>query len=545
LPIWRTASVDVVVRDACDVGVVVNSYSLSLMLVSLVGFAVWLGVRRRLSPPVTVSILSLLAVLAFIGHIELVRSGDDGIQLKVSPPHANEFLLYYLGTKYFGELGYTGLYDAGVVADHEDAPDEFQPDGLVRDLTTYRVVHRGSVIERADAIKAPFSPERWSEFKRDLAPIRDLILPEVWHRTGCYVDHGYNGTPLTTALLGGLAHQSMLDTAHFIALARFFDLYLLVLLAALIAGIGSVSSGLCFALLLFANPMNDHNFVGSAYLRFDYLAALAVALIALRGRWFATSGALLSVSGWLRIFPLAVPAMLLARDLMHRDRSQLREHLPLYISFALASLVILGGTSLVDSPDGRNPWGAFVQNMRLHTSTLGGNQIGLQVPLRYSKENDVRMGGERVGDAPVSWRPEVARVLHERRIIYYAAAVLLVVAALYGLWRGEAGVSFTAGMLVVFASIPLAHYYYAVLALTPLALGFRGRVLVPLAVTLTALCVTRFPSVLTGREDLRFALMSLEILAFLLIVTLWQPAPESQGDLSLGPAWGEGRAEDL
>jgi hypothetical protein len=68
---------------------------------------------------------------------------------------------------------------------------------------------------------------------------------------------------------------------------------------------------------------------------------------------------------------------------------------------------------------------------------------------------------------------------------------------------------------------------------------------VPLAVTLTALCVTRFPSVLTGREDLRFALMSLEILAFLLIVTLWQPAPESQGDLSLGPAWGEGRAEDL
>jgi hypothetical protein len=286
--------------------------------------------------------------------------------------------------------------------------------------------------------------------------------------------------------------------------------------------------------LLLANPMNDHVLVGSAYMRFGYLGALALGLVALRGRWFATCGVLFAVSGWLRIFPLVFPALLLARDFVDSRRwERLRSRARLHGSFALASLVILVVTSGVDTPSGRNPWLAFVENMSLHSGMLAGNQIGLEVPFRYSAANDFRPDPEEPRVAHANWREEAARSLHERRFAYYLAAALLSFFALASVRRGRDESVFFAGMLMVYALMPLAHYYYAVLSLGPLAVGCRRRDVVLLTGTLGALALTCVPSLLLGSEDLRFTLINLLVLAYLLVATFWSgraAAPQTSVD---------------
>ncbi len=50
--------------------------------------------------------------------------------------HYHEFFHYYLGSKYFAELGYTGLYDCVVVAELNAGRGDEVSGRWIRDLTT-------------------------------------------------------------------------------------------------------------------------------------------------------------------------------------------------------------------------------------------------------------------------------------------------------------------------------------------------------------------------------------------------------------------------
>jgi len=62
--------------------------------------------------------LALLAAVALLGHLEYFTK-----------KHLNthEFLHYFLNTRYFAETGYSGLYEAIVVADWEDDRPSYDP----------------------------------------------------------------------------------------------------------------------------------------------------------------------------------------------------------------------------------------------------------------------------------------------------------------------------------------------------------------------------------------------------------------------------------
>lgn len=498
---------------------VLSRLSILLCATALVGFVCLLAWQRRRPLPERLRALLLagLAGLALVFHLELVRADESGeLHWSAPLPHPNEYLHHFLGTKYFPEVGHAGLYEAGVLADWEDDRGSFRPDAAVRDLRSYRLVRRSSVVADAERIRSRFEPERWESFKRELAVLRATAPPAFWHETGYFIDHGYNGTPLITAISGGLASQPVLDTATFIELARFLDLYLLALLALGVCALEGAAAGLGFAFFLLINPLNDNDFVGGAYLRYNYLVALALAFLSLRRGWLGASGAFFAVSGLLRIFPLVFPGLLLARDLIPSDRAtRLRRHAKLYASFAATGLALLGVTSLLATPDGRNPWLAFAGNLLMHAETFGGNQIGLQVPLRYSAANDVRIGPDEMM-APPEWRAETSRVLRERRVPLALTGVVLVAVALFSLRRERDGDLFFAGLLMLFAAMPLAHYYYAMLGLTPLVCGAERRRLLLLAGALLMISFSAWPGLLPGSQDLRFAVFSLLVLGFLL-----------------------------
>jgi hypothetical protein len=405
------------------------------------------------------ALLGVLAALALVGHIDYQP---------FEPIHHWEFYHYYVTTKYFPELGYSGLYDATVVADHEDDPAAYNPELTVRSLQTYETVTRGSIMERAEAIRSRFTPERWAAFKRDIAYFRQAA-PERWRASQIQQDHGYNGSPLVTAILGTLARQPFLPTHSFIAAAAWLDIALVILAAGLAARFMGVEEALLFLFLWAVNPFNDYGVIGGAYLRVAHLIALFLALIAFRRARLASSGVLFAVATLLRAFPAFLAAGLAAHDLLHPDRRSLvRRHARFYMSLGAALFVLVAATSLQGSPDGRNAWGAFADKLALHGDKLSPNVLSLRYLFFYSDEHNaaalVRLWQE---GRPRNWVVE-SRKTFDARLPYYVAVVAASLAALaLVVRRGSPADGIFAGLIVVYAWYHLSHYDFSVLALLP------------------------------------------------------------------------------
>jgi hypothetical protein len=473
------------------------------------------------------ALLWALAIAALLAHVDFFTTEDL---------HLHEFYNYYVGTKYFPELGYAGLHDATVLADYEDDPSSFDPEQGVRSLSTYDLMPRRAVISWAGQIRAPFTPERWTAFKNDIALFREAD-GVIWRAGEYQIDHGYNGSPLVTAILGGLARQPFLSARTYIRVVRWFDIALVVLAAAVVAlRVGPVAGPL-FLFLWAVNPFNDHAYIGGAYLRHIHLLALLVALVAYaRGR-FAASGAAFAVASLLRVFPSLLLAGLLVQNLLSRDRrALLRRHAPLFAAAAATALVLVAATSLIHSPDGGNAWADFAGKISLHGQRISANVVGLSYLFFYSEEHnaaEVRtaLNAGRI----VDWVTEAGRTFAANRALYMGVMAALAVALLIILRRGRPEDGLFAGLVLVFAGLHLSHYDYSVLALVPFVFPGRRDVLVPLALLFIAVAAARLLPAVASIIDFRFyvssALMTVYFAATLALRALDRGAPPG------APAW--------
>jgi len=502
-----------------------SSSSLALLIASLLACAALLILQRRggVGDRARIAALAVLAPVAFVAHLGVLRDDpEEGLSVREPLPHFHEIFHYFLGTRYFAELGYTGLYEATVLADFEDDPVGFVPGAPARDLRDNRLVDRATLLAASPRTRAAFDEERWSAFKRDLALLREAHVPEFWNHRGYTVDHGYNATPLVTAVLGVLANQSLVEPSVFLGTIRILDPYLLALVGVVVSALEGAVAGLSFLFFLFANPLNDYAYIGGAYLRYNYLIALALALIALRQRWLVASGICFAIAGWLRIFPLVFPALLLLRDVAGPGwRGRLRENAPLHAAFAITSLLVVVGSSLVVTGGSLfgnakvpSPWPAFARTISLHANSPSANRIALEVPFSYAPEKDRHTETGGGGD---EWVAETRKVLDARKLPFRIAQGVLVLVALLAMRRRPGEEVLLPGLLVVFALMPLSHYYWAVLGLIPLVIRDPRRLLM-LTFLLLVLALTALPGFLSESLDLRFTIFSLEILIFLLLM---------------------------
>lgn len=140
--------------------------------------------RARLERGVTVGLL-LAAALSVATYVDFGRFRYGTYVNEWDTYH------YYLGTKYLAELGYDGLYEATVLADHESVH-LFRGEN-VRDLRTYELVPTQVALESARRLRARFTPERWREFVADVAWFERRLPSD---RLAILLeDHGYNGSP--------------------------------------------------------------------------------------------------------------------------------------------------------------------------------------------------------------------------------------------------------------------------------------------------------------------------------------------------------------
>jgi hypothetical protein len=96
--------------------------------------------------------------------------------------------------------------------------------------------------------------------------------------------------------------------------------------------------------------------------------------------------------------------------------------------------------------------------------------------------------------------------------------------ALATLRRASLSTAIIPGLLAIFCVLPMTHYYWAMLSLLPLSLPDESRMRSALLMLFAALAVTAAKDLFQGFAGFRFALMSVELMVFLLYccIRIWR-----------------------
>lgn len=366
---------------------------------------------------------------------------------------------YFVGAKYFPELGYTGLYEQALAADADGAREWLKIDRL-RDLETYAVERRGDL-----ARSERWSDARWRELQADLEFLEPLVPRGTWAKI--FRDRGYNAPPPSTALRRLLTAPEI-GVASLSAVA-YLDIGLL--LAAFVA-VGTVFGplrallALTWVALFFGN-LGDR-LIGQPLL-YDYLSALLFAVCALRTGRSALAGALLAYAAAVRVFPLLLIGGLAWWVVLERRRSggTPRSALRFGLGFA-AGLAVLG---LVGLGNGRGVEGyrEFAANVALHAD--------------YHVSGSRRLGASHLFTVDWSQPPVGEQRVAERREIWAGrhmpSRLLAVAVGVLWLWatarrRLDLTDSVIAALVLVFFAVVLSRYYWSAACLLMLV-GGRSR----------------------------------------------------------------------
>ncbi len=376
--------------------------------------------------------------------------------------HFGENFHYQLGSKYFPELGYDGLYDASIAAQAESRPELPLP-RLVRDLRTNAIVPTASLEARRAEVRARFTPTRWRAFVRDhgtfLDPATLRKLNEI------RLDHGYNPTP-TWTFVGRLFNAWLPIDSTTVPLLALLDL---ALLTVMVATVRRTYGGRAAALLLVLVGLGyawRYTWVGGGFLRYDWLAAVVAGVCLLARERHAAAGGLFAYASAVRLFPvllLAGVAVVALRDLVRGTK-------PRWVwrfgggFVAAAAVCALAGT-LVGR--GTAAWPEFVRNIEKHHGTWSTNTAGLELAIITSRRT---MASALPAEWPLAqrwtaWQAEMNQAHLRWRPVSLAAAGLLLLALAAAAWRGRADEAAATGVVAVFALLVLSCYYWVVLSL--------------------------------------------------------------------------------
>lgn len=427
------------------------------------GWGLWLRRRGRESRHRTLrlGLLCLFALAAFASYYNFFR-GHHPAGFKTS-----DVFHYYMGSKYFAELGYFELYHCALAARIEDGLLDRRDTPVVRDQHTLRI-ERPEVTQRG-ILGCPqrFEAERWDVFRRDVAFFRARIPTGSWETL--LTDHGYNPTPVW-AFVGGLFSKHVpADRDHFSLLIAIDPLLVVILLGVVLWAFGLEVACLT-AIVWGTNPLWSYNWIGGAFLRNLWFVSAISGLALLRKEKLFASGALLAFATLLRVFP----GVFIAGYLLHTARGYRTQGLRaparrFVLGVAVASLILLAGGAL-GTGRGIAGYFEFREKMTALVAQPGNNKIGVSALA-----------------SNLVWRattfevtnPEGRQVRLERPAPVSVAAVrgfhgLLVVAGLLAFWRALPRCRPWEAAALAFALLPLltsptSYYYPFVLAGTLLA----------------------------------------------------------------------------
>lgn len=370
---------------------------------------------------------------------------------------------YYIGGKYFPELGYTRIYACTVTADVEAGYGTRAGGATIRNLETNQLESARPLIADPDRCKRHFSEARWRAFSNDVAWFRRGLPLDAWLKIR--TDHGYNAPP-AWGLLGSLLANTAPASVGQLRLLTSIDPLLLALMFGAVAWAFGWRA-MCIALIFWGtNQPTRWEWVGGSILRYDWLAASVGGLCCLRRGHPAAAGILLAHATCLRIFPVMIPAAmaLAALTRMRRERSWLpaRNHLRFAASFAGTVALLVAASSW--TAGGFQSWVAFAENSRLHVATASTNLVGARALLSYRHDERAGVTVDRSRWEPyAAWKASRAETFARRLPVYLALGLASVVLVALAASRNPDWVTAVLGVGLIPVLLELSSYYFAIL----------------------------------------------------------------------------------
>jgi hypothetical protein len=445
--------------------------------------------------------------------------------------HVGDSFHYFIGAKYFDELGYSRLYHCAVIADGEAGLEPLLARSQIRNLETNELESARIALRDPAHCKRHFTPERWSEFSDDVNFFRSKLTLPLWLKMRS--DHGYNPPPTWTMLGRPLSHAGPASRAQFFALTSLDPLLLAAMFGALAWAFGW--RVMCIALLYWGtNQPASWEWVGGSIVRFDWLAASVAGVCCLKRGHPAVAGMLLAWAVGVRIFPIAIVGGLslaaLLRMIRERTVAPTRVQQRFAWSFAAGIAGIFALSSLLLGP---RAWIDFANNSRVHLATDTVNRTGLRPLLAYSHEGRVAATFDTAEDDPYArWREERKQTYAARRPLFPVVAAAYLALLTFVLRRQPDWVAGVLGIGAVPVLLELGSYYFGVFLAFACLVQRREEVGVAL---LTLSAVSWWLGTWGGPDrDTLVAQTSLAMLLFVGFTTLrmrTSPSPARPGDV--------------
>jgi hypothetical protein len=283
-------------------------------LVAWVAAAVW---ERRVGKRIAL----LTAIIAGLALTAMLLNNARSVYRALDGEYIRSWNVYhyYVGAKYFEELGYTDLYAATLAADDDlrrrkreatveewgrlSLEETFSDIEQTRSMLTYRRISRRKAVE--GFTRERFSDARWEEFGRDTRSLRPHLSSKSWR--GVLTDLGFNPSPAWTVIGTPLANLIPIDRPASRLVAN-SDLPLLLLMFGIVWW--AFGPRAAFTALLWLNLIhfNRARFAGG-FLQYDWLASLVIGYALYHKGRARAAGAVYSWSLMTRVFPafLLVP----------------------------------------------------------------------------------------------------------------------------------------------------------------------------------------------------------------------------------------------
>lgn len=361
-----------------------------------------------------------------------------------------DFYHYYLGTKYAPELGYDKLYGATLLADAEGGLRYRNPQNAIRDLSSAELVPAQSVAAQAGRYLSGFDRERWHEFVADVTWFKQQLPAERW--SILLVDHGYNGTPAWSFVVGGLVSRHLSVRA---AWGRWLMLLLdpALLLATIAAVAWAFGRRTAFLMAIFVGThyLMSWGHLKGALLRTDFAMCAALAVCLVKKKRYKLAGVLLGWAILSRIFPvffLVGPGVLLVWG-WFESREIPRRWLGLLASCAATVTLVVAGSCLYFG--GFDIWREWSHKITLHYANGSDWDLGYRTIVEAAFVHGVPVRPEDVGNASGWTLPSLV------------VALLLLVPAVGFLRALEDYQAVAYGFVFVFVLSLATYYYYAIL----------------------------------------------------------------------------------
>ena len=430
---------------------------LGLALLIVFAFAL-LRVRRRLArfEPLVYGLAGLAGSVTFLNFGVDHHWWNQGVVNRWDQFHIQ------LGSKYFPELGYDGLYAASVLAQEQTAP-ELPVANRVRDLTTFKLVLPADQAAEFAAVRERFSDARWQSFLADHSDYLENTPPRLWRVIRR--DHGYNATPTWTFVARLFDARLPATNATLAALGALDFLLVSAMFALLFRTYGYRVA--CLSLAIFGLGYGWRDIYVGSLLRLDWLAAVVIGICLLKRERFAAAGACIGYAAMVRIFPvlfLAGPALLALKALLRGERPRW----PLRLAAGFGAVVCLGFAAGCATGRGIEAWREFGAHMGAYRDTWSVDLIGVDTLFLNAPAN---LLANLAGPAEQPTLRGARRELAKRRTARFAAVGALLGLVGLVMWRAPLAEAAVLGVVPIFALTPAAAYYWIVALVVPLRRG--------------------------------------------------------------------------